>query len=71
MDITMFTMILTAKLSALAYCYKDGSMKESELMPEQIENKVTKLPSVLEMFSYVFFCPACISGPFFEYSDFA
>lgn len=70
MDITTYTMILTAKLSALAYCYKDGSMKDSDLLPEQIERKVTKLPSVLELLSYVFFCCACISGPFFEYSDY-
>lgn len=70
MDITTYTMILTAKLSALAYCYADGAIKDEELLPEQIERKVTKLPTPLEIASYVFFCSACIVGPFFEYSDY-
>ena len=34
MDITTFTMVLTAKLSALAYCYKDGAEKDDKLLPE-------------------------------------
>jgi len=34
MDITTFTMVLTAKLSALAYCYKDGGEKDEKLLPE-------------------------------------
>jgi hypothetical protein len=34
MDITTYTMILTAKLSALAYCYADGAKKEEDLLPE-------------------------------------
>ena len=34
MDITTYTMILTAKLSALSFCYKDGAFKNEELLPE-------------------------------------
>jgi lysophospholipid acyltransferase len=35
MDISTYTMILTAKLSALAFCYKDGGAKdEKDLLPE-------------------------------------
>ena len=34
MDITTYTMILTAKLSALGFCYKDGGEKEEDLLPE-------------------------------------
>lgn len=70
MDITTYTMILTAKLSALAFCYRDGGEKDENLLKEQIERKVVKMPSPLEMMSYVFFCGACICGPFFEYSDY-
>lgn len=70
MDITTYTMILTAKLSAMAYCYGDGAKKDEDLLPEQIERKITKLPSPLEVASYVFFCSACIVGPFFEFSDY-
>jgi MBOAT, membrane-bound O-acyltransferase family len=70
MDITTYTMILTAKLSALSFCYKDGGEKEETLLPEQKERKVVELPSVLELLSYVFFCSGCIVGPFFEFSDY-
>ena len=34
MDITTYTMILTAKLSALAFCFGDGSYKNEDLLPE-------------------------------------
>ncbi len=70
MDITTYTMILTAKLSALAYCYRDGAYKDEDLLPEQVSRKVTKLPTPLEMASYVFFCSGCIVGPFFEFADY-
>jgi lysophospholipid acyltransferase len=70
MDITTFTMVLTAKLSALAYCYKDGGEKDEKLLPEQKDKKVIDLPNVLELLSYVYFPCACIVGPFFEYADY-
>lgn len=70
LDITTYTMILTAKLSALGFCYKDGGEKEENLLPEQKERKVVKMPSPLEIFSYVFFCCGCLCGPFYEYSDY-
>ena len=34
MDITTYTMILTAKLSALSFCYKDGGEKDENLIIE-------------------------------------
>ena len=37
MDITTFTMLLTAKLSGLAFCYKDGGVDEKDLLEEQKE----------------------------------
>lgn len=41
MDITTYTMILTAKLSAMAFCYKDGGLKDEDLLKEQVERKIT------------------------------
>ena len=70
MDITTYTMILTCKLSAIAYCYADGAEKEEDLLPEQKLYKVEKMPSALEMLSYVYFCSGCIVGPFFEFNDY-
>ena len=34
MDITTYTMILTCKLSAMSFCYKDGSLPDDKLRPE-------------------------------------
>ena len=70
MDITTYTMILTAKLSAVSYCYKDGGEKDEVLFPEQKERKVVNMPSPIEMLSYSFYSGACMCGPFFEYSDY-
>lgn len=70
LNVTTYTMILAAKFSALGFCYKDGGEKEENLLPEQKERKVVKMPSPLEMLSYVFFVCGCVCGPFFEYSDY-
>lgn len=34
MDITTYTMMLTAKLSSVAFCYSDGGKKDEKLLPE-------------------------------------
>ena len=56
MDITTFTMILIARLSALAFCYSDGALPDTKLSKDQIEKKVIKMPSVIEMLSYTYYC---------------
>lgn len=70
MDITTYTMMLTAKLSSVAFCYRDGGKKDEELLPEEREKKIVKIPSVMEMLSYSYFCCGCLVGPFFEYKDY-
>jgi hypothetical protein len=70
LDITTYTMLLVCKLSALSFCYKDGRMLDEDLTADQIERRVKKMPTVLEMLSYVFFCNACALGIFFEFSDY-
>ena len=70
MDITTFTMLLTARLSSLAFCYKDGGQDETDLIKDQIERRVVKMPSVIEMYSYTYFCVTNLCGPFYEYTDY-
>ena len=70
LDITTFTMILMCKLSSVSFCYKDGAEKQENLIPDQIERKVEKMPTPLEMMSYCFFCGGSICGPFYEYTDY-
>lgn len=70
LDITTFTMLLICKLSALAFCYKDGAEKEEDLTEEQKKWQVKEVPGLLEYFSYVFFCQTAALGVFFEFSDY-
>ncbi len=70
MDITTYSMILTAKLSALSFCYKDGGESEEKLLADQKDKKVDKMPTVLELLSYVYFPCSAICGPFFEFADY-
>jgi len=70
LDISTYTMLLVCKLQSLAFCYRDGGYPERYLTPEQHKWRVDKLPTVLEMASYTFFCSACALGVFFEFSDY-
>lgn len=33
-------------------------------------SKLERLPNILEYFSYIYFIPGCVVGPFFEYKDY-
>lgn len=70
LDITTYTMLLICKLSALAFCYKDGAENSEKLTEDQRIWKVTHFPELLEYASYVFFCNGCALGVFFEFSDY-
>lgn len=71
LDITTYTMLLVCKLSALAFCYKDGdSASRDFITKDQKERMVTKMPTILEFTSYVFYCQACALGVFFEFSHY-
>ena len=72
MDITTYTMILTTKLSAMAFCYRDGAYDNDTLKVQSIavQNKIESKPTLLEVLSYVYFSSSCICGPFFEFADY-
>ena len=72
MDISVVTMLLVCRLWALSFNYKDGdkNVNEKQLTKYQIEHKVDKLPSVLEMAGFTFFLGTGTIGCFFEYSDY-
>ena len=69
-DITLYTMLLVCKLSALSFCYKDGGQDPDKLTADQRERMVKEFPSIIEIISYAFFCQACALGIFFEFSDY-
>lgn len=70
MDISTYTMLEVCKLSALAYCYQDGCTDSAKLTQDQRDRMVTKLPSILEFWSYIWYCQACALGVFFEFADY-
>ncbi len=70
LDISTYTMLQVCKLSAIAFCYKDGGMKDEDLIPDQKERQVKTLPSIIEMCSYTWYVQNCALGVFFEFSDY-
>jgi hypothetical protein len=70
MDISTYTMLLTCKLSALAYCYQDGMTESAKLNKDQRDRMVVNFPTPLEFASYVWYAQACALGVFFEFSDY-
>merc|ERR1712046_227123 len=63
-------MIMCAKLQGLACVLLDGSKSEKDLTPGQVERRIKDVPTLLEFGGFVFFGPACVTGPFLEFSDY-
>lgn len=71
MDFTGPQMMLTLKLTSLAYCYADAHTKrEKPLYREQAKNEVDELPGLLEFYGYVYFFPSFLAGPSIEFSSY-
>ena len=65
------------RVTALVCCVRDGIVlkKKGEdkcnLKKREMEYAITEgIPSFFDYWSYMYFCGACISGPFYEYKDF-
>jgi lysophospholipid acyltransferase len=69
-DSRCYIMPLMQKLWSLAFAYKDGYEQPTSLSKEQVAKRVVHQPTILQFFSYAFFCCGCITGPFIEYKDF-
>ena len=54
--ITTHLMLQVLKLQALGYNYKDGNTDPERLTAYQKDKRVVVVPSILEMYSYTFFC---------------
>eukprot|EP00276_Gloeochaete_wittrockiana_P017922 CAMPEP_0184359856 /NCGR_PEP_ID=MMETSP1089-20130417/122134_1 /TAXON_ID=38269 ORGANISM="Gloeochaete wittrockiana, Strain SAG46.84" /NCGR_SAMPLE_ID=MMETSP1089 /ASSEMBLY_ACC=CAM_ASM_000445 /LENGTH=264 /DNA_ID=CAMNT_0026698831 /DNA_START=31 /DNA_END=821 /DNA_ORIENTATION=- len=74
LDFTGMQMIFTLKVTAFAYNLYDGQeiasgsgkIKEPELQ----RRALTKLPSLLEFFGWVYFYPSVLVGPKIEFRDY-
>ena len=66
------------RVSSLACCIRDGSRitkakkdgVEADLKSREKEFAVEQIPSFFDFISYLYFCGAAISGPWYEYKDF-
>ncbi|XP_075231677.1 lysophospholipid acyltransferase 6 isoform X2 [Lycorma delicatula] len=71
LDITGPLMVMTQKVTSLAFSLHDGlTRKEEELTTNQKYYAIRKLPSALEYFSYVFHFHALMAGPVIFYKDY-
>lgn len=71
LDITGPLMIITQKVTSLAFSIHDGFARETkELTKSQQYHVLQKVPSPLEFFSYVFHFQGIMAGPFVFYRDY-
>lgn len=71
LDITGPLMVITQKVTSLAYSVHDGlTRKDEDLTPMQRHQAVQKMPTTLEYFSYVFHFQALMAGPVIFYRDY-
>jgi lysophospholipid acyltransferase 1/2 len=71
LDITGPLMIQTQKLTSLAFALHDGKFKDqSTLTPDQKEQAVRKLPSMLQYMSFMFYFHGIMVGPLAFYNDY-
>ncbi|KAI4458117.1 porcupine [Holotrichia oblita] len=71
LDISGPLMIITQKVTSLAFCIHDGIARaETELSKSQKIYAVNKIPSALEYFSYALQFPSLMAGPALFYKDY-
>jgi len=75
LDLPLTMMFGYCRVTSLACCIKDGNTikmtkkGEPDLKGREKVFAVDEVPSILDFFSYMYFCGAPISGPFLEYKD--
>ncbi|KAH7390529.1 MBOAT family protein-like protein [Pyrenochaeta sp. MPI-SDFR-AT-0127] len=70
-DITGAQMVLVMKLTAFCWNVQDGRLPDSDLSEFQKEHAVRTMPGLLDYMGYVFFFPAIMAGPAFDYCDYS
>ena len=77
LDVPMNLMFNFSRVTSLACCIRDGDIikeskaidKEADLRPREKAYAVEDIPSLFDFLSYLYFCGAAISGPWYEYKD--
>jgi lysophospholipid acyltransferase len=63
-------MILSLKVISPAMNYQDGLLPEKDLRETQKKYRLTRLPTPLEFFGFVFSDGTLLAGPPFEIADY-
>jgi lysophospholipid acyltransferase 1/2 len=70
LDITGPLMILTQKLTSLAFAFHDGMKPDEQLSPDQRSQAIRHNPHIIEFLSYVFNFQGVVCGPLVYYQDY-
>jgi len=70
LDITGPIMILTQKLTSLAFAFHDGMKPDEKLSPDQRSQAIRHNPHIIEFLSYVFNFQGIVCGPLVYYQDY-
>jgi lysophospholipid acyltransferase len=70
MDYTAPLMVLVMKLSTYAWSMHDGTRPEASLSPAQRATAIRFSPGLLDFLGFVFYFPAFLVGPSFEFLDY-
>ena len=68
-SITFIYMTMICRFSGFSFCYADGEIDDEKLSKDQKNYKINDF-TILEYFSYIYFFPGSVIGPFYEFSDF-
>ncbi|KAL3818114.1 hypothetical protein ACJIZ3_004019 [Penstemon smallii] len=69
-DATGALMVITLKIISCVVNYNDGLLKEEDLREAQKNNRLLKLPSLLEYVGYCLCCGSHFAGPVYEMKDY-
>ncbi|KAG0262949.1 lysophospholipid acyltransferase [Actinomortierella ambigua] len=69
-DHTGAQMIMTMKLTSWAFSVEDGRRNPKDLSRHQQLQAIQEFPPLLHYLSYIFFFPAVLVGPSFDYADY-
>lgn len=70
LDFTRPQMIITIKLTTLAFNLSDSFRPAEDLSPHEKEKQVKKTPSLLEFIGYIYFFPSFLAGPHIYFADY-
>jgi lysophospholipid acyltransferase len=71
LDFTRPQMIVTIKLTTLAFNLSDAKHRaEEDLSAHEKEKRVKELPSLLEFIGYIYFFPSFLAGPHIYFADY-